>query len=619
MQAVLLFPVVIMIMVAFTFFLKKLKRYITRGTDNAVHVAHAQLLRVTSPSLDQEPILEHVPPVPAETSSPATAAPEKDVLVQRVQELEEETVKLKQKNMAMQEKNRKMKENIEAYHAKHKQARRAAGMKRSDAGTTRDVPAKNKRSGKPRGKKGGGYKVPSRIDRVVEWPLDTCPRCGAPLKGCKPLDHREHVIIDAKTLDRGTQIEHVKHVICRYRCPGCHQLVAKHFGKLNHAHYGLGLISLAMEERVARHGSWEEIRGTFVRFFHDPENLTSIPTIEAFLDWMEKWEPEIRVVYDAFVAAVRGTEFANVDETGLPMDGSNWWLWVVVTANVVLFKVSESRGHDTIKEMFEGYKGILISDFWSAYNKLSAEQQKCLAHLVKDLRVIAAEAGAKGEKGQKMLDACDAAVKAAMAGTTGPKRRGRQPKAPEPMTDEQHRAIEEDIARHAKAVRQAIRLHDFFCKAWENGDMGWKTPLDDRITIKEAMRRMRVLFAEIRAEGVATPDIERLLKRGEKFGRKLFTYLEHEGIPPDNNRAERAIRPFVVQRKVSGNFVNPFLTEIYAMLLSLYHTALNKKLKVRDVFRLLLEQDTDGLLQLLGLPVPQPAPPDPATTLLVNA
>ncbi|HME56498.1 MAG TPA: transposase, partial [Candidatus Lokiarchaeia archaeon] len=392
MEPVLLFPVVIMIMMAFTLFLKKLKRHFTRGTDDAVNVAPTQPLHVTPPSLDQKPEPENVSPVSAETSSPAATTPEKDVLIQQVKELKEETVKLKQKNMAMQEKNRKMKENIDAYHAKHKQARRAAGTKRSDAGTTRDVPAKNKRSGKPRGKRGGGYKVPSTIDRVVEWPLDTCPLCGAPLKGCKPIDHRDHVITDAKTLDRGTQIENVKHVIYRYRCPGCHQLVAKHFGKLNHAHYGLGLIALAMEERVALHCSWEEIRWTFVRFFHDPDNLTSIPTIEAFLDWMEKWEPEVRVVFDAFVAAVRGTEFANVDETGLPMDGSNWWLWTVVTANVVLFKVSESRGHDTIKEMFEGYKGILISDFWSAYNKLSAEQQKCLAHLVKDLRVIAAEA-----------------------------------------------------------------------------------------------------------------------------------------------------------------------------------------------------------------------------------
>jgi hypothetical protein len=330
---------------------------------------------------------------------------------------------------------------------------------------------------------------------------------------------------------------------------------------------------------------------------------------------MRKWEPEIRVVYDAFVAAVKKTEFAHVDETGLPLDGKNWWLWVVVTANVVLFKASDSRGHATIKDMFEGYKGILISDFWSAYNKLSVKQQKCLAHLVKDLRVIATDAGSKQTKLKKVLDACDTAARSASEGGVKESRRGRPPKAPEPVTAEQQDKLVKDVEQQAKVVRQALRLHEFFCQVWEDGDMGWKTPIGQRITIKEAMRRLCGLIAELRAEGVASPDIERLLKRAEKFGRKMFTYLEHEGIPPDNNQAEREIRHFVVQRKMSGNFVNPLLIDIYAMLLSLYHTALNKKLKVRDVFRLMLEQDTDGLLQILGLPVPEPAPPDPPTAL----
>jgi hypothetical protein len=350
-------------------------------------------------------------------------------------------------------------------------------------------------------------------------------------------------------------------------------------------------------------------------FFTNPDDETCIPTIVAFIKWMEKWEPEIRIVYDAFMAAVKGTEFAHVDETGLPLDGRNWWLWVVVTANVVLFKASDSRGHTTIKDMFDGYKGILISDFWSAYNKLSVEQQKCLAHLVKDLRVIAADAGSKQAKIRKALDAFDAAAKAASEGSVPAKPRGRPPKVPEPITAEQQIALVKAVEQQAKVVRQALRLHEFFCQAWGEGDMGWKTLMGQRITIKEAMRRLRVLIAELRAEGVASPDIERLLKRAEKFGRKLFTYLEHEGIPPDNNRAERAIRHFVVQRKVSGNFINPLLADIYAMLLSLYHTTLNNKLKVRDVFKLLFEQDTDGILQLLGLPVPEPAPPDPPAAL----
>jgi rubrerythrin len=605
-----------MVALAFISFLKRFKRRGIHGTRAESHEAHSHSVFDAAPvdvsHIDPEPVTT----VPVAVPSTGVEEQEKAALAHRVKELEQKTRDLEQKNLAMHDKNRKMKENIEAYREKHKKAKRAAGQKASVASTTGGIPGKNKRSGKPRGKRGAGFKVPSTIDRVVEWRLDTCPRCGKSLKESNPIDHREHVIIDVKNLHRGTALEHVKHVINRYRCPGCNQLVAKHFGKLSHAHYGLGLISLVMEERVARHGSWDEIQGTLIRFLSHPDDETSIPTIVAFIDWMRKWEPEIRIVYDAFVAAVKGTEFAHVDETGLPLDGRNWWLWVVVTANVVLFKASDNRGHTTIKDMFEGYKGILISDFWSAYNKLSVEQQKCLAHLVKDLRVIATDAGSKQAKIKKALDAFDAAAKAASEGAAPAKPRGRPPKAPEPITVEQQSTLVKDVEQQAKVVRQAMRLHEFFSQAWGDGDMGWKTPMEKRITIKEAMRRLRALITELRTEGIASPDIERLLKRAEKFGRKLFTYLEHDGIPPDNNRAERAIRPFVMQRKVSGNFVNPLLADIYAMLLSLYHTTLNKKLKVRDVFKLLFEQDTDGILQLLGLPVPEPAPPDPPATAL---
>ena len=612
-----LFPVVLMVALAFILFVKRFKRCGNHGAKEAIHEKPSNRVLPTVPDLVVNETTEPLAPIIVDTPSNVELAREKEVLVQQVEELKEETAELKQKNLAMQDKNRKMKENIEAYREKYKKARRAAKGNTSVVTTTGGLPVKNKRSGKPRGKRGAGFKVPATIDRVVEWRLDTCPRCGKSLKGTNPCYHREHVIIDVKSLHRGTALEHVKHVIYRYRCPGCHQLVAKHFGKLNHAHYGLGLISLVMELRVARHGTWDDIRKILFIFCTNPDDETSVPTIVAFIGWMEKWEPEIRVVYDAFVAAVKGTEFAHVDETGLPLDGKNWWLWVVVTANVVLFKASDSRGHATIKDMFEGYKGILISDFWSAYNKLSVEQQKCLAHLVKDLRVIATDAGSKQAKIKKALDAFDAAAKAASEGAAPAKPRGRPPKAPEPITVEQQSALVKDVEQQAKVVRQALRLHEFFCQAWGDGDMGWKTPMGQRITIKEAMRRLRVLIVELRAEGVASPDIERLLKRAEKFGRKLFTYLEHEGIPPDNNRAERTIRHFVVQRKVSGNFVNPLLADIYAMLLSLYHTTLNNKLKVRDVFKLLFEQDTDGILQLLGLPVPEPAPPDPPDAALV--
>nr|MDO8085293.1 transposase [Candidatus Sigynarchaeum springense] len=123
------------------------------------------------------------------------------------------------------------------------------------------------------------------------------------------------------------------------------------------------------------------------------------------------------------------------------------------------------------------------------------------------------------------------------------------------------------------------------------------------------VRRMKALIEKIRADGVASPDIERLLKRMEKFAPKLFTYLDHPGIPPDNNWAEREIRPFVIQRKVSANFVNPEVFEVYAMMLSLYHTGLKHKIPFDVMLRLLHENDVDGILNLLKIPPPRPPPP----------
>jgi len=66
-----------------------------------------------------------------------------------------------------------------------------------------------------------------------------------------------------------------------------------------------------------------------------------------------------------------------------------------------------------------------------------------------------------------------------------------------------------------------------------------------------------LLKQEVMVEVPANADIERIIKRFEKYSPCLFTYLENLDIMPENNTAECEIRPFVVQRKVSGNFISP--------------------------------------------------------------
>jgi hypothetical protein len=50
-------------------------------------------------------------------------------------------------------------------------------------------------------------------------------------------------------------------------------------------------------------------------------------------------------------------------------------------------------------------------------------------------------------------------------------------------------------------------------------------------------------------------DAQRLTNRLKRHWDEWFTFLSHPEVKPDNNDAERALRPIVVHRKVSGGAI----------------------------------------------------------------
>jgi len=528
-------------------------------------------------------------------------------------QLKLENLRLKEKLLKARSGKEKLKENLEEYRKENKKLQDAARKKRkkrSDAGKRRDVSSGNKRSGKPKGANGGGLKNPDpkEIDYTREHYLDACPECNKSLKDVKPFDHHNHYLRDFEKLKRGLRLVYIRHIIHRYKCPHCKAIVSKYFGKLKWARYGLGMIAFVLYERLERGGSWEGIRSTMKRIVH---SLECVPTIKAFIDWVRKYEDEMIEVYDAFIEAIKASPFAHVDETGLPMDGENWWLWVIVAAEVVLYISSKSRGSDTVKDIFHEYKGILLSDFWSAYNKLDVKQQKCLQHVVRELRKISLKELDKRDNAEKRLK-IDDDLKAREKNEVAckPKSRGRPPKQPKLLTSEKREELERIKVQSEKASRQAIKFIDFFKKAWkkDGNDMSANTPLEKRTSIAEAESRLKALIRDVIDEGPANEDIERLINRFKKYGPCLFTYLENPGVTPDNNEAEREIRPFVVQRKISGNFISPEVMRIYSMHLSLYRTCKRNKVNYEEVIIPLLKGDTTEVLTLLGLIKGKPPP-----------
>ena len=506
-----------------------------------------------------------------------------------------------------------LKENLEKYQKENKRLQEAARKKRkkrTDAGKRREVSPANKRSGKPKGANGGGLKNPDpkEIDYTREWYLDECPECSKSLKGVNPFDHHDHYVRDFEKFKRGLMLVYVRHVIYRYKCPHCGKIVSKYFGKLKNARYGIGLIAFVLYERLQRGGSWEGIRTTMDHVIHTKE---CVPTIKSFIDWIRKYEDEMVEVYEAFLAAIKDSPFAHVDETGIPLDSTNWWLWVIVATEVVLYLPSESRGSETIKDIFHEYKGILISDFWSAYNKLNVEQQKCLQHVVTELRKISMrELDTRDKALKKLKKDNDAKARDPADITDMPKKRGRPVEQPASLPPEKREKLEQTIAWSEKAAKQVEMFANFFKQAWkkDGNDLSVYTPIGRRASVAEAETRLKALVQEVEREGPATADIARMIERFEKYGPCLFTYLENPDVMPDNNAAEREIRPFVIQRKISRNFISPEVMKLYCMHLSLYRTCVRNQVNYEEVILPLLKGDTTEVLELLGLEPPEPPP-----------
>jgi hypothetical protein len=60
-------------------------------------------------------------------------------------------------------------------------------------------------------------------------------------------------------------------------------------------------------------------------------------------------------------------------------------VWVMTSMNKVYYFYKSSRDGSFLQELLEGFSGVLVSDFFTAYDSLKCEQQKCLVHLVRDI------------------------------------------------------------------------------------------------------------------------------------------------------------------------------------------------------------------------------------------
>lgn len=227
--------------------------------------------------------------------------------------------------------------------------------------------------------------------------------------------------------------------------------------------------------------------------------------------------------YEDIVVHVRKSRSVTPDETGWKVGGVLTWLWAFATDAATAYAIRPSRGRDVAEEMLGSeYDGILVRDGWAVYDGFEkAEHQLCVAHVVRRCR-------------EMMETATGAAV-----------RFPRDVKAVfQDALELRDRRDTESISNHGLAVARG-RMENRL----------------DRLLLwprtNEANERLAVHLLNHRVS--------------------LFTFLRHPGIDATNWRAEQAIRPAVVNRKVWGGNRTESGAEAQAKLMSVLRTCAQRR------------------------------------------
>ena len=330
---------------------------------------------------------------------------------------------------------------------------------------------------------------PEHIDHHESHQLPACPDCGGELTRTGRTRTRlvEDIPDDLKPEVTG-------HTIHRDWCACCKKQVEP---KLPDAlpnctlgnrtvvvsawlHYGLGTTTRQIVEVFSGHLKLPITDGGLTQMWHRLAHV------------LGPWYDQIhRHCLDAGVL--------HADETGWRVEGRTWWLWCFATTDATYYLIDPSRGHPALEEFFvEEFGGVLVTDFWAAYDAVGRTKQKCWPHLLRELKEVDAGSDRGG-----------------------------------------------DWPGFAKRLRRvygdAVRL-----------ELTRGVKPSEEYDLK--LSRLHGRIVELSVGNWSNANAARLAKRLYKYGAELLTFVEFEGVPSSNNHAEREVRPAVLMRKASyGN------------------------------------------------------------------
>lgn len=401
---------------------------------------------------------------------------------------------------------------IKELEAENERLRQEADKKNPPSFVKANKPA---RENKPRKKRAKGYGRPlDKVTRRVLHAFQECPHCEVPLSGGRVQARRRIIELPA------VKVEFIEHIVLERKCPLCKESFTPDvdFSQMVVGRQRVG-IGLQSEVAVLR----EQLRLPFRLISDYLRRRWGVKLSEGELVGLVRGMAERgKAEYEEMREKIRGSPVVNGDETGWREDGLNGYLWSFSTPEVRYFLYRRTRGQTVVKEVLgEEFEGVLVTDFYAAYNVHKGAHQRCWAHLLRDIHELKKK-HEKDERVQKWSEAV------------------------------------KDIYERAKAYRGP------------NPRLGEVEQKAERVKKQRGFEQelMEVCKEHIKKE----EPMSKLCNRIEKHLPELFMFVGDPRVPADNNAAERSLREPVVSRKISGGTRSEKGSETKSIMASLFGT-----------------------------------------------
>jgi predicted RecB family nuclease len=346
----------------------------------------------------------------------------------------------------------------------------------------------------------------------------SCPNCKSTV--VHKYEMLTQTIFDLKFLASGG----IKRWVARYSFPRylCRHCKVTFQQYVHQDKYGTGLCAYVLYQIIEMRIPQNALARSLGELFGITLARGSINRLKAI--WASRYEDG----YQAILGRIAGGKLIHADETKVEVNGKDAYVWVFTNLEDVAFVFSESRDASTPQTIMRNFHGVLVSDFYAAYDSINCPKQKCLVHLIRDLNDDLRKQPFNSEMTELAME---------FAGLV------------KPMIESVDRfgLKAYHLRRHKSSVNR------FF----------------ERLSKRDYQTELAVSYK----------------KRFDKNREKLFTFLDHDGVPWNNNNAEHAIKAFVKLRRCIGGKSSAKGIRDFLVLLSISQTCKYRGVRFLDFLR----------------------------------